>query len=194
MIVLDRTDHAILEALQRDSRQTVQQLAAAVGLTSTPCWKRVKAMEAAGVIRGYGAVVDRDSVGLALCVLAEVNLTQHNEGTVREFERAVAACPQIVACYSTTGGADYSIKVLVPRHPQLRELPARDGVPPARRHPHPLERGAEGGQGRSRRADSGRRPACRRAGRASRRGRALHAPPDSAARGSKPGKALARLW
>src|SRR6478672_10704272 len=66
MIVLDRTDHAILEALQRDSRQTVQQLAAAVGLTSTPCWKRVKAMEAAGVIRGYGAVVDRDSVGLAL--------------------------------------------------------------------------------------------------------------------------------
>ena len=114
MIVLDRTDHAILEALQRDSRQTVQQLAAAVGLTSTPCWKRVKAMEAAGVIRGYGAVVDRDSVGLALCVLAEVNLTQHNEGTVREFERAVAACPEIVACYSTTGGADYSIKVLVP--------------------------------------------------------------------------------
>ena len=58
--------------------------------------------------------IDRDSVGLALCVLAEVNLTQHTEGTVREFERAVAACPQIVACYSTTGGADYSIKVLVP--------------------------------------------------------------------------------
>ena len=114
MIVLDRTDHALLEALQRDSRQTVQQLAAAVGLTSTPCWKRVKALEAAGVIRGYGAVVDRERVGLALCVLAEVNLTQHNEGTVREFERAVAACPEIVACYSTTGGADYSIKVLVP--------------------------------------------------------------------------------
>jgi len=113
MIVLDRTDHIILEALQRDSRQTVQQLAAAVGLTSTPCWKRVKAMEAAGVIRGYGAVVDRDSVGLALCVLAEVNLTQHNEGTVREFERAVAACPQIVSCHSTTGAADYSIMVLV---------------------------------------------------------------------------------
>ena len=114
MIVLDRKDHAILEALQRDSRQTLQQLAAAVGLTSTPCWKRVKAMEAAGVIRGYGAVVDRDSVGLALCVLAEVNLTQHTESTVREFERAVADCAEIVACYSTTGGADYSIKVLVP--------------------------------------------------------------------------------
>ena len=114
MIVLDRTDHIILEALQRDSRQTVQQLAAAVGLSATPCWKRVKDMEAAGVIRGYSATVDRESVGLTLCVLAEVNLTQHTEGTVQEFERAVAACPEIVACYSTTGGADYSIKVLVP--------------------------------------------------------------------------------
>ena len=114
MYVLDDKDRALLAELQRDSRQTVQQLAARVGLSATPCWKRVKDMEAAGVIRGYGATVDRESVGLALCVLAEVNLTQHTEGTVQEFERAVAACPEIVACYSTTGGADYSIKVLVP--------------------------------------------------------------------------------
>ena len=114
MYVLDRRDIEILTELQRDSRQSVQQLASKVGLSATPCWKRVKDMEAAGVIRGYGASIDRESVGLQLCVLAEVNLTQHNEGTVREFERAVAACPQIVACYSTTGGADYSIKVLVP--------------------------------------------------------------------------------
>lgn len=112
--VLDDKDRALLVALQRDSRQTVQQLAAAVGLSATPCWKRVKEMEAAGVIRGYGAVVDRERVGLNLCVLAEVNLTQHTEGTVRDFERAVAACPQIVSCYSTTGGGDYTIKVLVP--------------------------------------------------------------------------------
>jgi len=114
MYVLDDTDRALLAELQRDSRQTVQQLAAAVGLSATPCWKRVKEMEAAGVIRGYGANVDRESVGLSLCVLAEVNLTQHTENTVREFERAVAACPQIVSCYSTTGAADYSIKVLAP--------------------------------------------------------------------------------
>jgi len=113
MYVLDDKDRALLAELQRDSRQTVQQLAAAVGLSATPCWKRVKDMEAAGVIRGYSATVDRESVGLALCVLAEVNLTQHTENTVREFERAVAACPQIVSCYSTTGAADYSIKVLV---------------------------------------------------------------------------------
>jgi DNA-binding Lrp family transcriptional regulator len=113
MYVLDDKDRALLAELQRDSRQTVQQLAAAVGLSATPCWKRVKEMEAAGVIRGYGATIDRESVGLGLSVLAEVNLTQHTEHTVREFERAVAACPQIVSCHSTTGSADYSIFVLV---------------------------------------------------------------------------------
>jgi len=108
-------DRAILAELQRDSRQTVQQLAAAVGLTSTPCWKRVKEMEAAGVIRGYGATIDRERVGLGLCVLAEVNLTQHTENTVREFERAVAACPEIVG--ARREGPDWEIHVI--RHGRL---------------------------------------------------------------------------
>ena len=111
---LDRHDLLLLAELQRDARQTVQQLAAAAGLSSTPCWKRVKEMEAAGIIRGYTALVDREKVGLSLCVLAEVNLTRHNEDDVRRFEKEVAACPQIVSCYATTGQADYVIKVLVP--------------------------------------------------------------------------------
>jgi Lrp/AsnC family transcriptional regulator, leucine-responsive regulatory protein len=110
---LDRHDLLLLAELQRDSRQTVQQLAAAAGLSSTPCWKRVKEMEVTGVIRGYTALVDREKVGLSLCVLAEVNLTRHNEDDVRRFEREAAACPQIVSCYATTGQADYVIKVLV---------------------------------------------------------------------------------
>jgi Lrp/AsnC family transcriptional regulator, leucine-responsive regulatory protein len=111
---LDRHDRLLLAELQRDSRQTVQQLASAVGLSSTPCWKRVKELEASGVIRGYTAIVDRGKVGLSLCVLAEVNLTRHNEDDVRRFEAAVAEAPQIVSCYATTGQADYVIKVLVP--------------------------------------------------------------------------------
>jgi Lrp/AsnC family leucine-responsive transcriptional regulator len=114
MEALDRHDVLLLTELQRDSRQTVQQLATAAGLSSTPCWKRVKEMEASGIIRGYTALVDREKVGLALCVLAEVNLTRHNEDDVRRFEEEAAACPQIVSCYSTTGQADYVIKVLVP--------------------------------------------------------------------------------
>ena len=114
MTFLDRYDVTLLNELQRDARQTVQQLAEAVGLSSTPCWKRVKDMEAAGVIRGYTALVDREKVGLALCVIAELNLTRHSEDVVRQFEKAVADCAPIVGCYSTTGQADYVVKVLVP--------------------------------------------------------------------------------
>jgi DNA-binding Lrp family transcriptional regulator len=111
---LDRHDVLLLTELQRDARQTVQQLASAAGLSSTPCWKRVKEMESTGIIRGYTVLVDREKVGLALCVLAEVNLTRHNEDDVRRFEQAIAAEPSIVSCYATTGQADYVIKVLVP--------------------------------------------------------------------------------
>ena len=111
--VLDRYSLQILAELQRDARQTVQQLSAAVGLSPTPCWKRIKAMEAAGVIRGYTAVVDREKVGLQLHVVVEANLREHSEELVRRFERAVAASPQIVRCVSTTGAADYILTVLI---------------------------------------------------------------------------------
>lgn len=113
-IVLDRYSLVILSELQRDSRQTVQQLAERVGLSATPCWKRVKEMEAAGIIRGYTALVDREKVGLHIAVIVEANLTQHSEDVVQRFERAVAESPQIVQCRSTTGQADYIMTVLVP--------------------------------------------------------------------------------
>ena len=112
--VPDEYSRRILVELQRDARQSLQQLAAAVGLSVTPCWKRLKAMEESGVIRNYTIWVDRERVGLSNCVLAEVNLTRHSETVVDEFEAAVKACPAIVECYSTTGQADYLIKVLTP--------------------------------------------------------------------------------
>ena len=111
---LDRQDVVLLNELQRDSHQTVQQLADRVGLSSTPCWKRIKEMEGSGVIRGYTALIDREKVGLALCVIAELNLTRHNQDVVAQFEQEVADCPHIVGCYATTGQADYVIKVLMP--------------------------------------------------------------------------------
>lgn len=110
---LDAYSLALLSELQRDSRQTVQQLADAVGLSPTPCWKRIKEMEASGVIRGYTALVDREKVGLNLAVIVEANLKEHTAEQVRRFEEAVAACPQIVRCLSTTGQADYVMTVLV---------------------------------------------------------------------------------
>ncbi len=110
---LDRYSLAILAELQRDARQTVQQLSTAVGLSPTPCWKRVKELEAAGVITGYTALVDREKVGLNLSVVVEMNLREHSEDLVRKFERAIVASPQIVHCVSTTGPADYIMTVLI---------------------------------------------------------------------------------
>ncbi len=113
-VLLDGYSLKILSELQRDSRQTVQQLSAAVGLSPTPCWKRVKDMEAAGVIRGYTALVDPEKVGLSLTVMVEVNLTHHNEELVQRFEQAVAASTHIVRCQATTGQSDYLMTVLAP--------------------------------------------------------------------------------
>jgi len=110
--LLDAYSLKILLELQRDARQTVAQLSAAVGLSPTPCWKRVKDMESAGVIRGYTALVDPEKVGLHLTVMVEVNLTHHNEELVRRFEQAIAESPYIVRCQATTGQADYLMTVL----------------------------------------------------------------------------------
>lgn len=110
---LDRYSLQILAELQRDARQTVQQLSERVGLSATPCWKRIKEMEAAGVITGYTALVNRERVGLNLAVVVEANISQHSEELVRRFEAAVAASPQIVRCLATTGQSDYILTVLV---------------------------------------------------------------------------------
>ncbi|MBV8617292.1 MAG: Lrp/AsnC family transcriptional regulator [Curvibacter sp.] len=109
---LDSYSLQILQELQRDARQTVQQIAERVGLSTTPCWKRIKEMEAQGVIRSYTALVERAKVGLNLLVVVEVNLSQHVEQVVQQFEREVAVCPYIVRCLSTTGQADYIMTVM----------------------------------------------------------------------------------
>jgi DNA-binding Lrp family transcriptional regulator len=111
-VSLDTYSLKILHELQRDSRQTIQQLSEAVGLSPTPCWKRIRDMEEAGVIRGYTALVDRERVGLHLSVIVEVNMGQHSEELVRRFEDAVNSSPHIARCVSTTGQADYILTVL----------------------------------------------------------------------------------
>jgi Lrp/AsnC family leucine-responsive transcriptional regulator len=113
-IHLDRFSRAILAELLRDSRLTIGQIAERVGLSPSPCWKRIKDMEGAGVIRGYTAQVDVEKVGLGLTVMVEVNMAMHSEATVRQFEKAVAASAPIVQCRSTTGESDYVMTVLAP--------------------------------------------------------------------------------
>jgi len=104
----------ILAALQEDGRLSVQDLANRIGLSTTPTWKRLKALELSGAIQRYTAVIDRAQVGLSTCVLAEINLARHVENVVEAFEQAVRECPAIVECYSTTGQADYVLKVVTP--------------------------------------------------------------------------------
>lgn len=113
-MVIDKLERKILRELQRDGRMTTQDLAERVGLSASPCWRRVKELEAVGVIRRYAAVVDRFRVGLATCMWLQVNLTRHQEGVVESFERAITARPEVVECYELTGDADYLVKVLMP--------------------------------------------------------------------------------
>lgn len=112
--LLDGPSRAILAELMRDASQTLQQIADAVGLSPSPCWKRIQDMQARGVIRGYTVVVDPARIGLGLRVMVDCNLAHHSEDTVRRFEAAVAASAQIVECRSTTGECDYRMTVLVP--------------------------------------------------------------------------------
>ena len=109
---LDRASREILEALQADARLSTQALAEKVGLSATPVWRRVKDMEERGLIRGHVALLDREKLGLSICVLANVSLVRHSEGAVEQFERLVATQREIIECHAITGEADYVIKVV----------------------------------------------------------------------------------
>jgi len=107
--------------LQQDSRLSVQQLSERVGLSPTPCLKRIKDLEARGVITGYTVRLDRKRLGLSLMV-AEVNLNRHTPETVAAFEAAVTASPHILRCYSTTGQADFLLTLLVKDIDQYEQI------------------------------------------------------------------------
>jgi Lrp/AsnC family leucine-responsive transcriptional regulator len=111
---LDRFDLAILNELQRDGRLTNAELAQRVGLSAAPCWRRVRALEAAGFIRGYRAELDREKIGLG--VLAFVRLdAERNQGEVtRSLEAAIRDIPQIVSCHYISGSGTFELQVVCP--------------------------------------------------------------------------------
>ena len=113
MIALDAIDRRILERLQQDGRLSNSDLAERVGLSSSPCWRRVKALEEAGVIKGYAALLDARTVGLSVNVFMSVSLSTQNEKSLKDFERAAAARPEVMECYLMTGDSDYLIRVAV---------------------------------------------------------------------------------
>lgn len=109
---LDAIDRRILAALQADGRMTATELAEAVGLTTSPCLRRLRLLEAAGVIRGYTALVDQVRVGLPVSVFVSIKLERQDETSMERFEAAIRRCPEVLECYLMTGPRDYLLRVV----------------------------------------------------------------------------------
>ena len=111
-IELDRFDRAILATLGADARMSLADLAPKVGLSSTACARRLKALEEQGVIRGYHAALDHKRLGLAVTVLVRIRLDSQREEAFEAFEKAVALCASVTRCYFMAGSDDYELIVL----------------------------------------------------------------------------------
>ena len=111
---LDRTDRKILDLLQRDGRLSNVELAERVGLSPSPCLRRVKALEGTGHIEGYRAQLGRERVQLGVTVFLGVKIEGHANRRADAFEKAILAMPEIVACHMVSGEADYLLEVVVP--------------------------------------------------------------------------------
>lgn len=109
---LDAIDRRILTELQRDGRMTNQALAERVGLSPTPCLRRVRILEEAGVIRSYVAVVDQKAVDLPVSVFISIKLERQREEDLDRFAAAVARWPEVMECYLMTGQRDYLLRVV----------------------------------------------------------------------------------
>jgi DNA-binding Lrp family transcriptional regulator len=109
---IDEIDRKILAELQSDGRVTVTDLAARVGLSVSPCHRRLRHLERCGAIRGYRAVVDPDSLGLSFEALAFVTMRQEDRETLLSFEAGVAAIPEVIQAERLFGDPDYLLRIL----------------------------------------------------------------------------------
>ena len=111
---MDALDQKILNLLQEDVTLPVAVVAERVGLTATPCWRRIQKLEEAGIIRGRVALLDRDKLNLGVTVFVAVRTNQHNMAWFERFSRAVAEIDEIVGFYRMSGEVDYLLHVVVP--------------------------------------------------------------------------------
>jgi Lrp/AsnC family leucine-responsive transcriptional regulator len=108
---LDHFDAKILDALQRDGRRSVVDLAESIGLSPTPCARRIKALETEGAIEGYAAILNPARVGLAVLAIVQVKLTEHTDETVARFEREIELMDEVTKCMAMTGSYDFILEV-----------------------------------------------------------------------------------
>ncbi len=110
---MDEKDKRIVTVLQREGRLTNNELAQRVNLSPSPCLRRVRLLEKAGIIKGYTAVVDEAAYGLPITVFVEIRLQQHSESVVKAFEQKVMSLENVMECYVLTGDFDYMMKIII---------------------------------------------------------------------------------
>lgn len=110
---LDKLDLKILSILQEDATQSISQLAESVGLSTTPCWKRIQKLEASGLIRKRVALLNAAQLGLGLTAFISIKTNQHKIEWFDSFHRVVSAIPEVVEIYRVTGNTDYLLKVVL---------------------------------------------------------------------------------
>lgn len=111
---LDQIDHKILKFLQENARITNAELAEKVGLSPTPCLRRLRRLETDGIIRGYHTEVNREALGINVTVIILVKLEREDDITLREFEAAIKKRSEVMECYLVTGKFDYFLRVVIP--------------------------------------------------------------------------------
>ena len=112
--VMDRLDRKILGCLQTDATMSTAQIAERVGLSTTPCWRRIQNLEKAGVIRGRVALLDREKLNVGVDVFVAVRTSQHNAEWLESFAAAVSGFPEVLEFYRMSGDIDYLLRVVVP--------------------------------------------------------------------------------
>jgi Lrp/AsnC family transcriptional regulator len=110
---LDAIDRKILRVLQDDATLSVAEIGERVGLSSTPCWKRIQRMENEGIITGKVALVDQNKIGLGLSVFVSVESDDHSDAWLQKFAGAVSAMPEVMEFYRMAGDVDYMLRVVV---------------------------------------------------------------------------------
>lgn len=112
MIEIDDRDRIILSLLQADCRISNAELAAQAGMSASACWRRVKALETAGIIENYGVTLDPARLGLTFHAIVLVHLARHDPDKIKDFIHAVQARPEVQEAFATTGQADYHLRIL----------------------------------------------------------------------------------
>lgn len=114
METLDKFDLAILQHLQADGRLTNAELAQRVGLSAAPCWRRVRALEQAGYITGYRAVLDRRKIGLGVLAFVRLDAERNTGDATRALEEAIRQLPEVISCHYISGAGTFEIQVVSP--------------------------------------------------------------------------------